>query len=409
MRGRAPLCLMGLTYSSFGMYGGLVAVSAPQIMAAQHIPESTIAAMSAVILSPGFWAFLFSPILDVKFTRRFYSVLTAVAASALLVLALFSLNHPLLFESSLTAGFFCICLYQSALGGWLASTIRTEDENRLSVWVNIGNICAGGAMVIAASELIRIFSPTIAGLILGVVILAPTVVFAWMPAPAADISGARGSSSQFLRSLTILLKRRDILLALLLFAAPVATFSLTDFLGGLGRDFHASPGFVGVIGGGGTLLGGACGCLLFRWIDRLMPLRFLYLSIGIVGSLFTLGLMLVPHTPMAFAIALIGQNIFQALAFTVSTAITFDAIGRHNPLSATAWGVLISAFNVPISYMLLVDGSGYGWRGVTGSYFADGAVSLLACLLLGMYVLLSRRRTSGDFVPLQRRRPAGRV
>jgi len=51
---------MGLTYSTFGMYGGIVAVSAPQLMAARHVPEPTIAAMSAVIASPAFWTFLFS-------------------------------------------------------------------------------------------------------------------------------------------------------------------------------------------------------------------------------------------------------------------------------------------------------------------------------------------------------------
>jgi MFS transporter, PAT family, beta-lactamase induction signal transducer AmpG len=396
MRTRAPLWLMGLTYSSFGMYGGLVAVSVPQLMAARHVPESTIAAITAVILSPGFWAFLFSPILDVRFTRRWYSVSTAVAASVLLVLALFSLNHLLLFESLLTAGFFCACMYQSALGGWLASIIRTEDENRLSIWVNIGNICAGGAMAVVASELVRIVSLTTAALILGVVISAPTLVFAWMPVPAADISGARGSLAQFLRDLAILLRRRDVLLALLLFVAPAATFSLTNFLSGVGHDFQASPRFVGLVGGGGVLFGGVCGCLAFPLIDRLMPLRLLYLSTGIAGSLFTLGLILVPHTALAFAIALIGQNVFQSLAFTVSTAISFDAIGRHNPLSATAWCLLVSAYNIPISYMLLVDGWGYNWRGITGSYVADGAVSLLACLVLAAYLFLKRRTSESS-------------
>ena len=95
MRTRAPVWLMGLTYSSFGMYGGLVAVSVPQLMAARHVPESTIAATTAVILSPGFWGFLFSPILDVRFTRRWYSVSTAVAASVLLVLAFVQSESPL--------------------------------------------------------------------------------------------------------------------------------------------------------------------------------------------------------------------------------------------------------------------------------------------------------------------------
>ena len=93
-----------------------------------------------------------------------------------------------------------------------------------------------------------------------------------------------------------------------------------------------------------------------------------------------------------FAVAMIGQNLFQALAFTTSTAIMFDTIGRHNPLSATAYCLMISSYNVPISYMLLVDGAGYGRRGITGSLLVDGGLSLLACALLAICVLLSERR-----------------
>jgi MFS transporter, PAT family, beta-lactamase induction signal transducer AmpG len=393
-RRRAPVWLRGLTYSVFGMYGGIVAVSVPQLLAWRHVPESTIAAMSAVIVSPAFWAFLLSPVLDVRFTRRWYSVVTAAAAAVLLVMAVLALKRLLLFEVLLTAGFLCASLYQGALGGWLASITRGEDESRLSVWVNIGNICAGGAMAMLTGELVSTLAPVAAALALGAAILAPTLVFFWMPAPPADISGNRGSLKEFLRDLRLLLRRRDILLALLLFVAPAATFSLTNFLAGIGRDFHASTRFVGLVGGGAVVIGGACGCLAFPLIDRLLPLRPLYLAIGIVGALFTLTLIAAPHTPVAFAVAMIGQNAFQALAFTASTAIILAAIGRRNPLSATAWSLLYSTYNIPISYMLLVDGAGYGWHGVSGSCFADGCTSLAACLILAGCLFLSSRRGS---------------
>jgi PAT family beta-lactamase induction signal transducer AmpG len=197
-----------------------------------------------------------------------------------------------------------------------------------------------------------------------------------------------------------LLKQRAVWIALLLFIAPAATFSLTNFLSGVASDFHTSTRFVGLIGGGGVLLAGVFGCLAFPLIDRLLPLRYLYLSIGAVGSLFTLGLILLPHSPPTFALALIGQNLFQALAFTTSTAIMLDTIGRNNPLSATAYCLMISSYNVPISYMLLVDGAGYGRLGITGSLLADGALGLIACALLVVCVWLSeRRRAAPESVP----------
>jgi MFS transporter, PAT family, beta-lactamase induction signal transducer AmpG len=383
---------MGLSYSVFGMYGGIVAVSVPQLLSARHVVESTIATMSAVIASPGFWTFLFSPVLDVRFTRRWYSVVTAVAAAVLLMLALLNLKHLLWFEVLLSAGFFCANLYQSALGGWLSSIVHTEDENRLSVWMNIGTIGAGGAMAMVTGELVRSLSASTAAAVLGALLLVPIGVFPWMRAPAADIGVGRGSHSRMRHDLTQLFKQRAVWIALLLFIAPTATFSLTNFLAGVSSDFHASTRFAGLVGGAGVLLAGVCGCLAFRLIDRLLPLRYLYLAIGTVGALFTLALIAAPRNPAMFAVAMIGQNVFQELAFTTSTAIMFDTIGRHNPLSATAYCLMISSYNVPISYMLLADGFGYGRRGITGSLLVDGGLSLVACALLAICVLLSERR-----------------
>jgi PAT family beta-lactamase induction signal transducer AmpG len=386
-RSAAPLWLMGLSNAVFGMYGGIIVISVPQLLSARHVPEAQIAAMTAMMISPAFWTFLVSPVLDVRFSRRWYSMLSAAMAAALLVLALLNLDHLAWVEALLVAGFFCANLYQSALGGWLSSIITTEEENRLSVWVTIGNIGGGGAMAATAGELVRNFSPAMAALLLGALILLPTAVFPWMQAPGPDRRLARESFPQFFGEVLSLLKRPPVLIAILLFIAPAATFSMTNFLSGLGDDFHASGHYVGLVGGTGVLLGGIAGCLMFRLIDRLLPLRFLYLCVGAAGAIFTLGLILLPHSPAAFAVALIGENVFQALAITVTVAIAFDTIGRSNPLAATTYSLLISAANVPITYMLFVDGAGYARNGLVGSYVADAGVGLLACLLLAALLI----------------------
>jgi hypothetical protein len=58
----------------------------------------------------------------------------------------------------------------------------------------------------------------------------------------------------------------------------------------------------------------------FLVIQRLLPLRFLYLMIGVVGSLFTFALIMLPRTPTVFALAFIGEDVFQGLAITTSVA-----------------------------------------------------------------------------------------
>jgi PAT family beta-lactamase induction signal transducer AmpG len=244
-------------------------------------------------------------------------------------------------------------------------------------------------------ELMRHLSPTTAALLLGGLVWLPIAVFPWMPAPGPDRRLARESFPQFFAEVMDLLKRREVLIALMLLAAPAATFSLTNFLSGLGKDFDATPHYVGLVAGGGVVLGGICGCFIFPLIDKLLPLRPLYLVIGVAGSAFTLSLILLPHTPLTFAIALIGENVFQALAITASIAIAFETIGRSNPLAAATYGVINAAFNIPITYMLFVDGAGYERHGVAGSFAADAGLSLTASLLLGIFLIWRSRRSDG--------------
>ena len=97
-----------------------------------HVPEATIASITAVTVSPLFWTFLISPVLDVRFSRRWYAVLTAVLAAAALVLALLELDHPVMVEAFLFAGSFFVTLYGSALGGWLSSITTADEKKRLS-------------------------------------------------------------------------------------------------------------------------------------------------------------------------------------------------------------------------------------------------------------------------------------
>ncbi len=331
--------------------------------------------------------------LDVRFNRRWYAFVLAVVACLTLVLAFTNLDHLVLLTVTLTTGFFAAYLYKSALGGWLSSIVPAEQENTLSVWLTIGNVGGFGLMAVLCNQLVVHLPALGVALILGAVIMLPSAVFPFMQAPGPDRRLAKESFSEFFRDLVSLVKRREVLIAIVLFIAPAGTFSLTNFLGGLGNVFHASPSFVGVVAGAGVAAGGIAGCLLFPPISRLMPLRPLYVTIGFVGALITFALIPLAHTPTTFAIALIGENLLQALAITNSTAITLETIGRDNPLASTTFCFVASAYGVPISYMLYVDAFGYRHGGPAGSFAADAATGLIASLLLGLMLFRLPRRT----------------
>ena len=393
-RRRIPVWLMALTNLSYGLYGGVVAFAIPQLLSRRHVSESAIASLTAISFSPGFWAFLFSPMLDVRFSRRWYAVVLAIISAATLVVAFMNLDHLLLLEVVLTVGFFAAYLFQSALGGWLSTITSTEDESTLSIWITIANGGGFGIMAICCNQMVSHLSPLAVALLMGGSILLPTALFPLMPEPGPDRRLAAESFQRFFGDLLQLVKRREILIAVIIFLAPAATFSLTNFLGSRGDEFHASPGFVGLVGGLAVALAGTLGCLLFKPLSRWMALRPLYLSVGLIGAVCTLGLILLPHSPASFATALIVENVFQSLAITISTAITFEIIGRGNPLASTTFCFVMSAFGVPISYMLYVDAMGFNRGGIAGSFAYDAVFGIVACVLLGaMLFWLARRPT----------------
>jgi MFS transporter, PAT family, beta-lactamase induction signal transducer AmpG len=396
IRPRVPVWLMGLTNLSYGLYGGVIAFAVPQLLGNRQVPEAAIAGLTAVAISPGFWAFLLSPVLDVRFSRRFYAFVLASFASLTLVAAFLSLGHLALLEVVLTAGFFAAYLYQSAIGGWLSSITSAKEENLVSVWMTVGNVGGFGLMAIGCNQIVRHLSPLAAALVLAASILVPTIPFPFMQAPGPDRRLASESFPQFFGDLVSLVKRREVLIAVLLFVSPAATFSLTNFLGGRGSDFHASPGFVGLIGGAGVALGGIAGCLIFPPLSRLMPLRPFYLAVGVAGAVCTLSLILLPRVPASFAVVLIAENLFQCLAITACTAITFETIGQNNPLASTTFCFLGSAYGVPISYMLYVDAFGFAREGISGALAIDAVIGIVASTLLGAMLFgLARRSKSG--------------
>ena len=192
-----------------------------------------------------------------------------------------------------------------------------------------------------------------------------------------------------------LIKRREVLVAIILFAAPSATFWLTNFLGVVGVTSTLCQDSL-VWRGVGVTAGGIVGCLVFPALSRLMPLRALYLTVGIVGALFTLGLILLPRAPASSSSPPDRENLFQSLAITTSIAVIFEVIGRDNPLASTTFCFISSAYSLPISYMLYVDAFGFAHRGIAGSLAIDAVTGILASVLLGvMLVWLSIRDTSG--------------
>ena len=387
---------MGLANGTLGFASGIMNFVMPQLMASLHVPEPKIALITAIAISPNFWFVLFGPILDVRFSRRRYATLLAALSGTAAAVAVLSLHHLIVLQAAMVVCNASAALSASALGGWLSTIVPDEQKNPLSKWINIALVSGTGLIVGLGGELVRGLGIVPAAVLLGALVFLPASLFLLIPAPGPDGRLAGESFAQFNREILTLLKRREVVVVLLLFLSPCSSFVMPNLLGGLGADFHASARAVSFWGGVGAFIPGLLGCFIFPVIARRVRLRFFYLANGILGCLFTLSLVVMPHTTGTFAAALFGEYLFQAVAFSIQIGIVFEAIGSDNPLAATTFSFLTAATNVPVTYVTLLDGRAYAKAGITGTLFVDAAIGIVTCLVAG--TVLARMEAKGAVV-----------
>lgn len=379
-----PTWLLGLTTFCNGSFAGVFLVTIPQLLAAQGVSEPQIAQVTSIAMIPGIVAFLVAPILDIRFSRRTYAIGLAVLQAGMIALSLNVLyNLPLLTACLLVfnVGYY---LFTPAVAGWFGTLVGQSEEPRLGAWLAAGSVAGFGLMSAVAILLLRGL-PFQVGI--GVIVLAalgPLLLFPFVPAPPPDRRLAQEGFGKLARELLKVVRNRHVLRLMALFALPAATFALTNTLGGLGEDFQASEGFVGLIGGLGATIGGMFGALVAPSLARRFPPLALYIAIGVAGGLFTLCLLAPARTPALFAAAMVGENVFQSAAFAVVNALALLSIGRNNPFAATQFAFINATVVVPITYMQFIDGKAYGWGGLTGSFIADAGVSITACLAMAL-------------------------
>ena len=391
-----PVWVLGMANLPLGICGGLALLTVPQLLAARHVPEPTIAGITSLGLLAATGAFLLGPLLDVWFSRRVYAVIATLLSAASTVVALPQYREP----------------RRAQLGGGRDAAVSGDQRQHHRGLVRQPGIEGGGrpargvddgrqhASASASSPWWRsrcsgdpaVRWPRIA---LAAPVLIPLLIYAFTPAPGPDKRLAGESFGRFARRCgSPWCAGPCVWQLLLLFGAPSASFALTNTLGGLGRDYHASEGFVGIVGGAAVTLAGIFGSLIVPPLARRAPGRVLYLTAGVLGGLFTLSLIVLPHTPTLFAVAMVGENIAQSAALTLVSVLALQSLGEDNPLAVTQYGLLNCASNLPITYMQWVDGHAYGAGGLKRMYLTDGGLGLVACVTLGLLLALwGRKRT----------------
>lgn len=381
---RLPVWLLGFGTFCNGSLSGALVVTVPQLLAARGVPEIQIAAITGISFIPGIFSFLLAPILDVGLSRRTYAVALGILMAMGVAVCMTSLGDLRVVAISMFAANIAYYLFTPALAGWVGQLVKRADEPMLGAWLVAASIAGFGFMSAVAIVLVRTLPYSVGVGLVCLTGLTPLLLFPFIPhepTPTLRLSESFGPlRSTILATVT----SKDSLRLIALFASPCAAFALTNTLSGLGKDFHASEAFVGLIGGLGVTVGGVFGALIApRLTTRFKPIS-LYIAIGLGGAVFTTLMMLQRASPTVFAIATIGENVFQSAAFAIVNALILLSIGANNPAASSRFAILNAASIVPITYMQFADGKGYDLGRLTGALATDAALSAAACVVMGL-------------------------
>lgn len=393
MRRKLPVWLLGLANLPLGITGAVALLIAPQVLASRQVPETTIANITTLGLSSTIFFFLVAPVLDVRFSRRTYAIAMSLAATALTFVAVLNFSSPGLLGLWLFLAMLAANLNSAAIGGWFGSVLPSECDAPLGAWMTFANVVGFGLTSIIGILLVHHAALPVAAAVLALLNLLPVLIYLWVHPPVEDRRRAAETFRRFAGEVAELARRREVRRLLLLLSLPCASFALTNTLGGLGGDYHASEKLIAAIAGVGVTLAGVLGSLSVPFLGRRAPLLGVYLGIGFVGGLSTLSLLVLPHTAAVFAFAFVTQNVWQSAGLATGNALTLSSIGKDNPLASTQFAVLTAAMSAPITYMQWLDGQAYGVGGLTRMYMTDGGLDLLACSLMTMLFFYWRHRS----------------
>lgn len=384
---------MGLAMAPFGFYCGFVTTAIPVLLAAENVPMEHIAYISAVGFSPTFWAFLLSPVLDARFTKRTYGFVLAGLTAACLAASVLLLHHLAWMTVALAMGCTAVVMYGNALGGWLPNIIEDKHYGQVGAWSNVANLGAAGLFGTLAVVLVRHLPLALAAPALAVVLALPTLLFLFFPVPEQPARSMATLFRTLFRDIYQVCKNRRCLQGFLLFLSPASCFALTNLFTGMGKDFHAPERWVVAVGGIGVAAVCSLGCLVSISLCNRMARGTVYLATGLCGAMFALGLLWTPHTLVAFLVGVLGYNFCQGMNYTAFSALSLEIVGPGNPLAATQMGLLAASANLPISYMTLVEGHAYTWFGLRGMLAVDAGTSLVAgtILLVVLQKMAARR------------------
>jgi len=359
------------------------------VLRQQGIAIGSISDMVTVLALPTMLYFLWSPITDFFVRRRTWLMAGGLSAAALIAWAL---SQPHLSSRSvLVCIFVSACAAQlvvSSCGGMMGA-LRSERAKRVSSSFYQAGSMGFGAVSVSLLIWIYNHSPALLGPVAGAIVGIPALFALLAPEqPFLSHSSVAETCAQLRREAVQTFGRWEAIPYLLVMLFPLATGAAIGLLPGVAQDYGVSGDQVAWMNGLlGTLLTVA-GSLLASLIPVFASASVTYLLLAIFNSLTVGVLWLAPPTPATYFTGMTLYIFSVGICYALFTGVILEFLGDSGKSGSGRYSIINSLGNVPVLYMMKLDGMGasrFGPRALAGTEAVLGllgASSLLAYFLL---------------------------
>ena len=194
------------------------------------------------------------------------------------------------------------------------------------------------------------------------------------------------------RDLWSVAKSRTGALALLICFLPIGTGAASGLWSAVADDWHASADTVALVTGVASGIVSAAGCFIGGWLCDRMGRKSAYALFGALLALCAVAMAAAPRTETMFIVFTTVYSLIAGLTYAGFSALVLETIGRG--AAATKYNLFASLSNMPIAYMIVVDGWAHTRWGSGGMLYAEAAIGVLALCAFAAVAAATRTRRS---------------
>lgn len=351
--------------------------------------------MIAILALPTMLYFLWSPMTDFLVRRRTWLLTGAITAGVLMAAAfsqkdLQSTTTMLLMLLSAC----CSQLVVSSCGG-IMGTFHSERTRRTSAsFYQAGGLGFGALATMVLVPISDTGHRFELGLAAGAMIALPALLA--FAAPRQESVGG-GSMTETLRKMgrefVETFWRWDAVPYTLVMLFPIGSGAAISLVTGVAKNYGVNGAHVAWMNGlGGAVLMGA-GSLATMMIPARRRAPVAYLLLGLTNAASLCVLWLGPERPETYYLGVTLYLFTVGACYAYFTAVVLEFLGVSGKSGSGRYSIINSLGNVPVLYMIRLDGWGgdiWGARGVSATECVLGGVGSAA--LLAYYLIWGKRR-----------------